>query len=78
MLVVNGKKYYSVKEAASLSGVAPRTLQRWISGGQLSDFLFPFRTPKGQVLYRLEPPEPSDQQDVRGDYVLPEEGGGEA
>lgn len=71
MIVVNGKEYYSLKEAAGLAGVNVRTLQRWISSGQLSDFLFPFRTDTGTVLYRLEPPDGSDQKNLRGDYLVP-------
>ena len=75
MIAADGKEYYSVKEAAVLAGVPHRTLRRWISEGQLSDFLYPFRTRRGTILYRLEPPGENDKQDRDGNYLFP--GGGE-
>lgn len=61
MLMVDGKEYYKVAEAAKLAGVNVRTLRRWIADGNLEHFLFPFRrTRTGPLYYRLEPPEETD------------------
>lgn len=61
MLLIDDKRYYKVNEAADLAGVNTRTLRRWLAGGNLAHFLFPFRkTPTGPMYYRLEPPEETD------------------
>lgn len=70
MVIVGGKKYYSLEEAATLADVSVRTLRRWLSGGRLSDFLFPFRAGPTEVLYRLEPPEEDEQKNEKGEWVL--------
>lgn len=74
MTVIGGKKYYTIDEAASLAGVSVRTLRRWISGEQLSDFVYPFRTGPGEVLYRLEPPDDGDTKNSKGEWIV--KGGG--
>ena len=61
VLLIDGKKYYKVGEAADLAQVNTRTLRRWIADGNLAHFLFPFRqTKSGPMYYRLEPPEEGD------------------
>lgn len=61
MVLINGKSYYKVNEAAELAGVNTRTLRRWIADGSLSHFLFPYRqTRNGPMYYRLEPPDEGD------------------
>lgn len=76
MKVVNGIKYYSLDEAATLAGVSVRTLRRWISDGRLSDFVYPFRAGPNEMLYRLEPPEDTDRKNEKGEWVIPENEGG--
>ena len=62
MLVVDGKEYYKIAEAATLAGVNSRTLRRWLQAGNLDHFLFPFRKEKnGPLYYRLEPPDETDE-----------------
>ncbi len=74
MKVIGGKKYYTVEEAGVLAGVSVRTLRRWIAGGRLSDFLYPFRAGPNMVLYRLEAPDKDDVKNEYGEWMLP--GGG--
>ncbi len=74
MTEINGKKYYRIKEIAQISRVHERTLRRWLSGGNLDHFLFPFKQKKGgPVFYRLEPPDETDVF-IDGDtvYLMPE------
>lgn len=78
MILVNGKSYYKVNEAAELAGVNTRTLRRWLADGNLDHFLFPYRqTRNGPMYYRLEPPDETDvlweHEDV---YRMPAEEGG--
>lgn len=59
---IDGKTYYTFSEIAALAKVHERTLRRWIQAGELSHFLFQYRkTPKGPVLFRLEPPEETEE-----------------
>ena len=67
---IGGIDYYTVEEAARLSGASVRTVRRWISGGRLTDFLFPYRMKRGEVLYRLEPPGEGEVPDDKGVYSL--------
>lgn len=71
MKLVDGKKYYSLEESATLAGVSVRTLRRWISAGRLSDFLYPFRASPSELLYRLEAPEETDVQNKKGEWIMP-------
>lgn len=62
MLLVNDKQYYKINEIAKIADVNVRTLRRWLTDGNLSHFLFPFKkTATGTLYYRLEPPEEDDQ-----------------
>lgn len=70
MKLINGKEYYPLDEAAALAGISVRTLRRWISAGQLSDFLFPFRAGPNEVLYRLEAPDEGDVQNEKGEWTV--------
>lgn len=74
MVVVDGKEYYTVEEAATLAGVSIRTLRRWISAGRLSEFIFPFRASPNEILYRIEPPEDGDVKNKKGEWILPKGG----
>lgn len=76
MLIIDGKKYYTLEEAAILSKVTVRTLRRWISAGQLSDFIYPFRASPNEVLYRLEPPEDNEEKNKKGEWIMPKGGYG--
>lgn len=76
MTTIDGISYYSVEEAARLSGASVRTVRRWIADGKLSDFLFPFRTKPNEVLYRLEPPRGGEVPDDKGIYSIMKGGGG--
>lgn len=75
MINIAGKTYYTTEEAARFAGVSIRTLRRWISAGQLTDFLYPFRASPSEVLYRMEPPEETDRKNEKGEWILPREGG---
>lgn len=75
MINIAGKTYYTTEEAARFAGVSIRTLRRWISAGQLTDFLYPFRASPSEVLYRMEPPEEIDRKNEKGEWILPREGG---
>lgn len=70
MKLIDGKKYYTIEEVATLAGVSMRTLRRWVSAGQLSDFVYPFRAGSNEVLYRLEPPEENDVKNKKGEWVI--------
>lgn len=69
MQLIDGKKYYTVAEAAQLAKVSVRTLRRWLASGRLSEFLFPFRVGPNEVLYRLEEPEEGDVKNPDGEWV---------
>lgn len=70
MILAGGKKYYTLEEVAVLADVSIRTLRRWLSGGRLSDFLFPFRAGPNEVLYRMEPPEEDEPKNEKGEWIL--------
>lgn len=70
MKLINGKNYYSLEEAATLAGLSIRTLRRWVSAGQLSDFIYPFRASPNEVLYRLEPPEDDEVKNKKGEWMI--------
>lgn len=72
MVLIEGKKYYNVEEAAGLAGVSVRTLRRWLSAGRLSEFLYAFRAGSNEVLYRLEEPEEGEPVNEKGEHVMPE------
>lgn len=74
MQVIDGKNYYTLEESAALAGVSVRTLRRWLSAGQLSDFLYPFRAGPGEILYRLEEPDEDDTKNEKGEWTLPQYG----
>lgn len=78
MIIVNGVRYYRLQEAAELAGVNVRTLRRWIAGGNLSHFLFPYRQgghSRSPVYYRLEPPDETDELwEGESVYKLPDPG----
>lgn len=70
MKLIDGKKYYTIEEAAALACVSMRTLRRWISAGRLSDFVYPFRAGPNEVLYRLEPPEEDEVRNKKGEWLI--------
>ena len=76
MKLIDGKKYYTIEEAATLSGVSVRTVRRWISDGRLSDFIYPFRASPSELLYRLEPPEDHEKQNKKGEWIIPPQSDG--
>ena len=62
MLLIDGKEYYKIAEAAELAGVNSRTLRRWLQAGHLDHFMFPYKREKnGPIYYRLEPPDDTDE-----------------
>ena len=75
MVVIGGKKYYTLEESAGIANVSLRTLRRWISEGRLSDFLYPFRAGPGEVLYRLEEPDEHDEMNEKGEWLVTARGG---
>lgn len=76
MMNIGGIEYYTVEEAARYSKTSVRTVRRWIAGGRLSGFLFPYRVKPNEVLYRLEPPGAGEEPDDKGIYSLMKGGGG--
>jgi DNA-binding transcriptional MerR regulator len=48
-IVVNGKKYYKMSEAARIAGISRSTLVRWIKGGTTKDA--PHRDRRGWRLF---------------------------
>lgn len=73
---IRGINYYSVEEAARLSGASVRTVRRWISSGKLSGFLFPYRIKPNEILYRMEPPGEGETPDEKGVYSITKGGDG--
>lgn len=70
MVIIGGRKYYTLDEAAKLGGVSVRTLRRWMSAGRLSDFIYPFRSGPGEMLYRLEAPDENDVKNKKGEWMV--------
>lgn len=67
--VIGGEVYYPIGDISTISGVNPRTLQRWINAGDLDNFLTRYQTDGGANYYRLGPPLEDDEQ-IKSKYRI--------
>lgn len=58
--VIDGDEYLRIATVAQLSGVSVRTLQRWISDGELDGVLTIYQDKSGVNYYRLGQPYDDD------------------
>lgn len=76
--VINGEIYYRISDIVAKSDptISVRTFQRWISNGELVNFITVYQSPTGLNFYRLGVPHDDDVL-VEGSkikYKLPEGG----
>lgn len=59
--IIDGIEYYGISELSEISDVPIRTLNRWLSDGELVNFITIYRTPKGMRYFKLGLPEDDDE-----------------